>query len=443
MMARRGREMIGRILRGLRVAGIVASVAAFLVYVYADNIIGWQMERSVRAELSAEGLSRSVMRPTPIEGFALTATLPLAGEFYGSALTHDGSGVWLADGTGAIVLFDLQSHRNVQRLEYEGFERPEGVFVTADERLLISDPGAGHVYSWDQEGRVERIDAPSNVSAFIPTRAVLGSDGMLYVLNQGYPPGILSLPSGKPAVTVYGQDQLYDLQVSGVHLVTAGVQASGFPLAKVSSVGVDVFANVDPERMWALPYWNEPFVAVGIEPDGFITIADRAGHLVQLNSSPRVILHLPAIPDAPGELRSLTVDREGNVIAIHEAGVRLYELTPAGAQVREATRLFMAGQYEASIPLWESLVAEAPDRSVLRQALAQAYLATGEPLKALPHSYLIADDEGFAAGVKAESSRVRRTYLWPIWTTILLFTVVVWILNSVWPVLTRSNRRLD
>lgn len=426
-------QRFGRFLSIATAVGVVASVAAFLLFVFADTLIRERMERRVRAEVYAEGLARSSMRPTPLEGFTLVATVPLPGDLHGSALDPGGAGLWIADATGGVILFDPDARTVVRRIAVAGAEAPHGVSFTADGRMVVADRAGARVIYLDPAGGVEQVvEAPSNVEAFAPVRAVEAAGGLLYVLNQGVPPGILSLPPGGGAVTVYGRSGQNDLRWDGRNLWTVGTGGT-YPVRKLSSAGVDQFANVDAERMWALPFWEATFAGVDVDKQGFATIVDTEGYLIQLSEHPRVLLHGPPPPGAPGEARSVTVDAAGRLFVVYQAGVRIYELSAVGRAVREASLLTAAGQVQPAVALWERLVEEAPDRSILRRGLIQAYLLAGEPTKALKHAYLVGDEETFGEAVREEARRVRRRYLWPVWTWTMGVTVAVWFAGKLWP----------
>lgn len=424
-------ERIGSVLRILRIVGVVASVAAFLIFVFSDNWLARVMERSIRQELQEEGLSHSDMRPTPIMGFSLTAQVPIDGDPRGATLASDGSGVWIASSDGQLLLYSVAEGVVTDTLASAELPSPYDVTVAQDGRLLVADP-SGVVAYVDHEGNVEPIASRASFAGgdLMPLRVAEDGETVL-IINGGQPPGVLAL-IGEDTVARYRFANVTDLVMRDGYLYVSGGHESGLPVARLSRAGADTFIPVDTTWIWALSYWDVPFVSLDVDELGFTTIVDQEGHLVQLSPGARVILHGPSERDDLGEARSITALSAEAFLVVYERGIRTYRLNEEGTMMRDAVIAASRGDYPRAITLWEELVTREPHLSSLRRWLGGAYLALERPQEAAKYFYLASDREGFQTAVSAEAYKVRKEHLWEVWITIMGVTLVVWILDGLW-----------
>lgn len=421
-------QRIGAVLRILRIIGIVASVAAFLVFVFSDNWLARVMERAVRQELEEEGLTPSDMRPTPIEGFSVAGTAPVEGDLYGSTLSADGSGVWIASGDGRLIHYGIAEGTVTRSLPLDEMPSPRDVALAPDGRLLVADP-SGIVGYVDSDGNVEVVYRREGAAVeLFPVQAVQDGEALL-ILNGGPSPGIV-VWTGEAAVARYGYGHVTDMVARDGYVYVSGGHESGLPVAKLSRAGVDTFVPVDTTWIWALSYWDRPFVSLDVDELGFITIVDQAGHLVQLSPGARVILHAPPHGDGLGDARSVTALPGGALLVVYARGLRTYRLNEAGTMMREAVVAASRGDGPGALLLFEQLVEREPRLQSLRRWLAGAYLSLGRPQDAAKHFYLASDREGFKAAVAAEAYNVRKNRLWGVWVMIMAVTVVIWTLDA-------------
>lgn len=425
---------LGRVLRILRIAGVVATVCAFLVFVFSDNWLTRFMERSVQEELREEGLSLGAMRPTPISGFDLAESVAIEGDLHGAALAYDRRGVWIASSDGRLLHYGLEEGAVTKSLTLEELPSPRDVALSQDGRLLVADP-SGIVAYVDTEGNTEVLYGRQPDDAVILTPLRVAEDGeTVLILNEGQPPGIVALVDDR-TIGRYGYAHVTDLVMFSGYLYVSGGHESGLPVARLSRAGADTFIPVDTTWIWALSYWDIPFVSLDVDEQGYITVVDETGHLVQLTPGARVILHAaPEIEDL-GKARSVISLNDGALLVVYERGVKTYRLNEAGAMMREAVMAASSGDRTKALALWEQLTVWEPHLLSLRRWLGGAYLDLDRPREAAKHFYLASDKEGFQAAVKAEAYRVRKEHLWDVWVMIMGVTVVVWILDAVWPAL--------
>lgn len=433
--------IIGGLLRVARVIAAVAAVLAFLIFVFSDNLVGRVMERSIKQELRYEELSRSAMRPTPVEGYTLLASQPVSAELRHATLAPDALGVWITSGDGRLLHYSLSARSFTDTVEPEGITSLQGLAVAEDGRLLVSDPSGAVAYV-DRQGTAELVylAQPGDSNPLMPLRAIEYA-GTLLILNGGEPHAIVSWTEGN-LLTWYEDPSITDMLTQGGYLYVLGGHESGLPVAKLSTAGVDSFAGTEESWAWALPYWDVPFVALDVDELGFIFMVDVNGHLVQLSPTGRVIQQLPPRGEELGPARAVTVLPDGGLLVVHERGIKEFELNQEGMLLREALIATLMGDHSGAIPLWEELVEQEPYLISLRRLLGNAYLATEQPDQAAKQFYLAADSAGFDAAVGMAAYRVRKESLWRVWVTLMGLAVALWVLHWVWSsAVTPTGRR--
>lgn len=429
---------VGRLLPTVQITLVVMTILAFLAFVFADNMVAAFQRRAIWGKLQREGLSQAAMRPTPIEGWGLESSVPIEGDLHGSYLTDHA--LWIADGNGEIIRFDVNERAISERITNGQFISPRGVSQSVNGQLIVADPLRRAVVYLGKDGETSRV-LEASLDEFIPIRAIESTDGRLYVLSAGEPMGLFVWPVEQTPRMLFSRGGQVDLRGRGENVYTTGSLIDGLPFAKISPGGLNLLQTARSKRLWALPFWEVPLVGLDIDADGFVTLVDAEGHLFQIDQSGTVILHLPPITGGPGAVRSISAGPTGSLAVVHSEGVRLFELLSLGATVREATILSNQGRYGEATLLWKQAVAEVSDRTVVRRALADAYLNDDEPILAAEQYFLINDREGFDAAIKAVTKRLRQTVMWRTLSILVLATFATWLLNKAWPALAHSSRR--
>lgn len=276
----RALEAAARWVRVLQFTSIGLMVLSFIVYIFADELVGMAYRRAIGREMTAAGIDARLMSTTPPVGFRLVATYEAPGDLVGAAWSEADGGLWLADGEGALLLFEPAEGTLIRRVGESVLTSPRSVSLTPDNRLLVADLGQRAVLYLHPDGGLQsRIEAPAIATGedFQPLQAVHGPAGRLYVLNAGRPAGILVWPESGPPRTFISRGGQAAIASDGTYLYSTGMPVNRRPLAQVSAVGSDVFAHIAIDRLWALPYWDRPFTGIVVDHEGFITLVDERG----------------------------------------------------------------------------------------------------------------------------------------------------------------------
>lgn len=431
-------KAVGRFLPAARIIATVGAVVAFLVFVFADNILHVRMERAIVRDLEAEGIGRNAMRFTPVEGYDQGAEIRLSTGLRDAALANDESGLWVITTGGEAIFVDLASGVITNRLRPVGMSSPTSISTAPDGRLLVADDQAGLVSYVDAEGQIELVYQRGEGQALqLSPEHPVAIGEQVFAVSGAPATGIFAFTQGTPS-RLYGYANITDMVAHGDHLYITAGHEGGLPVAKLTTTGTNRLVNVDLSWAWALQFWDIPFVGLDVDDQDFMTIVDAEGQIVQLSPSARVVSQLPPARDELGPARTVVARSDGGVVVVYDQGVVVHSLSRQGSLVRQATSLTEAGEYEAALPLWTELVEQEPELLTLRRWLGWTYLATGEPHPAAKQLYLAGDKEGFDAAVDADASRLRREYLWQIWIGLMGLAAVLWVLNMAWPAFIRT-----
>jgi len=107
--------------------------------------------------------------------------------------------LYISDGGNRRVLvYDINTDTVIREVQYEGFQRPRGIYVTAAQELYVTDSVAGAVFRFDSEGEllqtfVRPESAAFGDTAYAPMRVAVDNRGSLYLVGEGVSNGIIQL----------------------------------------------------------------------------------------------------------------------------------------------------------------------------------------------------------------------------------------------------------
>ncbi|MCL2498843.1 MAG: YIP1 family protein [Defluviitaleaceae bacterium] len=306
--------------------------------------------------------------------------------------------LYIADtGNRRVIVFDARTEEIHNIIEFEGFQSPRGVFVTAEDWLYVADARANavfilcaltgeHIRSHYTPTAMAFADTP-----FSPNRIAVDLRGNMFIVGEGVYDGVIQLSNGGEFLGFFAANRttrtfiqmLQDIffterqrnarhdrlpgTFSNVTVDNRGVVYSvsilpmgnftGDGLKRHDMAGRDTF---DDMIIWGLQHIDLCVDARGfiytVTPDGWIYVFTNRGEMIFYFGAGHLL-----DTDIAGLFRSVTalaVSSAGDIWVLDDQSNFLQSFRPTEytRSVFEAITLFNAGLYEESAVVWEEVL---------------------------------------------------------------------------------------
>jgi len=378
-------------------------------YTYIYNEFGWSVETPDAYEFVKSVDLRN------IDGYDVTNLIDMC-------VKEDGELFVLETTLGVILCFDSQQNYVGSLSEFtlpDGtvttLSKPEGIYVSEDDVMYISDTGNSRVLVCDRKGKVSLVVVkPENivgtsVSSFLPIKAVADSAGRISVVARNVNRGIMQFTKdgiftgymGAPAVQVdaltkllrkfYSDEQLAtmttyvpteynNIKIDGNNFIWGTISAlstssitsaiaskdlSGkvSPIKKLNMMGSDVLIRKgDYAPMGDLMFVTNPskIVDVGLGPNKIYTMLDSTeGRFFTYNNDGIMLYTFGGKGTAKGDTQTpIALDYVEDKIVVLDSGLRsllVYEPTVYGGLLVSAEGYYLAGDYDHANNAWKQV----------------------------------------------------------------------------------------
>lgn len=322
---------------------------------------------------------------------------------------------------------------------------PEGVFVDSDGTVYVADTGNGRLVQYTKEGRflkeflVPKSDYLPKDFRYAPSKLVVDSRGMLFVVSKGSYQGMLQITPNNEFLGFYGKnkvslnlverlqrmfytkeqrDKLPAVLPGSITNVTINKQ--GFLYTTTISVKKEQIKklnyagqNILSEKKFQVPRRQAAgenmrdylFRDVAVNDQGMLTAIDsKTNNIIQYDAQGKLLFTFGSWSGSTirlGSIKSpsgIAVTSKGDVIISDNQTnlVQVLHPTPFTQQVLSATGLYLEGKYEQSVAPWQQVLKlnEYFDRAHL--GLAKAYYKKSEWPESMAEYRLALDSSGYS-----------------------------------------------
>lgn len=392
--------------------------------------------------------------------------------------------IYIADrGNDRIVEFDENGafSRYIGHLPGKGkLKAPEGVFVDPEGTIYVADTGNSRIVRYSPQGELLReYTAPDSDYLpkdyrFVPSKIVVDSRNLLYVVSKGSYQGMLQLGQNNEFLSFYGKnrvklspverlqrlfytkeqrEKLSDVLPGSITNVT--INAQGFLYTTTMSIDTEQIKklnyagqNILPEKEFFVPApaKSGPAVAsylfrdVAVSPQGMITAIDaKTNTILQYDAQGKLLYTFAGEDDRVlriGKLKSpsgLALTSKGDLLVTDNTTnlVHLLRPTPFSQLVLEATSLYAAGKYEQSEEPWRRVLQLNESYSRAHLGLAKLSFKRGDWETSMAEYKQALDGQGYSEAFW----QVRMLWLQKRFTLIALALVslaaAVWLVRRV------------
>lgn len=354
-----------------------------------------------------------------------------------------------------------------------GLKKPEGVFVTADQRYYIADTGNSRVLVCDAGGNVLlQIEKPAdllgtNLTSFLPTRVVVDSVGRISIVARNMNSGLMQFTAegkftgyaGAPSVSVdaftkllrkfstaaqKAQMQQYvpteynnikidsnnfiwgtisSISADSLNGVIWGKDLSGkvTPIKKLNTMGTDVLRRkgVFPP-VGDLVFVDTPskIIDVGLGPYNMYSLLDSSmGRIFTYNNDGILLYAFGGKGTKKGNLQiPAAIDYVGDLILVLDSGlcqIVVYQPTRYGTLLNDAEGSYEEGDYETANQKWADAAEMNSNFEYAYVGLGNAKYRVGEYKEAMDY-YEYADSRLNYSNAKEKLRKETAAGLFPI-----------------------------
>lgn len=404
----------------------------------------------------------------------------------------------LNSGTNSILLFDIQSGRQIGEVlsKDQDITDGKGIFVTEKGLIYVALYTQKDIVVLDAEGTVvQKIGAPESDiidDGFIynPKKVVVQNDQLVYVVAEGSYQGIVQFDvegnftnffgSNKVSASakalmnlfwrkLFNAEQKDKMQLSVpvdyssiaidnegfVYTVTARPSTYLNQVKKHSSAGnnilrvqVTTLAGVktgvgeygDLEQVQvsgAVTYTT--FNDLCVDDDKIITALDTStGRLFQYDSESRLLGIFGGFGSQKGTFQTpIAVEQYGSDVLVLDSGAGVvwrYSPTRYGAVLRQATHYHQSGDFLAAEPYWQEAYEYNGNLYFIQSGLGRAAMERGDYQKGMEYFLAAGDRSGYDECFYSYRTESIRDYFW------IPFLGIIGIAAAVWLAINRSIR---
>jgi len=352
-----------------------------------------------------------------------------------------------------------------------------GLYVRFD-KIYIAQPELSRIYILDMSGRIlNEIGAPQSdlfdkSIPFRPSKVLIDSQEILYVISKGCTKGALTFNSQHKFLGYFGSGRvpitftvltdyfwkalMNDTQLAGmrqnvpiefenfdvdkgdfIFTVTANIETKINQLQKFNPESTNIlddrnFADVETARVFST-VTSTQFSDVRALDNGMFVGIDRAsGKSYLYNRDGETICAFGGLGTAFGlSMNPLAVDSHGNDIYVLDAGsnkITVYSLSEYGGYLLNAIQLYNAGDYTNSLEVWQKVLELNAGLRFAHKGTGKAYLAMNEPALAMKSFKLAGDRESYSLAFAPYRKVIIRNNIY-----ILLGVLLIAIAFLLWP----------
>jgi hypothetical protein len=344
----------------------------------------------------------------------------------------------------------------------EVFSAPEGIFVTPSGEIYVADTGNHRVLVADRENRLRMVltrpssDLIPEQMEFLPTKIVVDSTGVIYVLAAGFYYGAVMFSEDGEFLGFYGSNPVertfrlladyvwkrlfsreqrekmmryvpieytnFAIDDSDfIYTCTTVSQLSREEIKKLNPMGRNILRGRagtddygDLERLViGGEVVDTRFVAIAVDDDGFIAALDQTrGRVFQYDQESNLMFIFGNKANQLGTFRSaVDVAYLGNRLLVLDevkASITVFSLTEYGTWVHRAASLFSEGLYAEAIEPWQEVLRRNGFYELAHIGMAKAAQKTRDYAYAMDHFALAGHREGYSDAFQDYRTRVIR-----------------------------------
>lgn len=385
-------------------------------------------------------------------------------------------------GNSRVIVYNLDtgkvekefSKETVDDKEFEGFDKPAGLFITDKGELFVADPGKKTVFKFLTDGKyVRRYDRPTapifngssskDKTNYEPSKVAIDSGENLYIVSEGLYDGIIQLAktgeflgyfaSNKAKLSpvqvflkmIYTKEQQKNSTLlntdpqlfSNVYVDKKGLaysvsmNAPEDGLKKHSTKGSNMFKNP--------VVCTEHLTDVTVDDDGIIYTSDTEGFICVYTSDGELIFKFGAkvndmsISGLFKSLVTIAVDNKGNIWTADGENGYLQSFTPTeyATTIYRALTEYENGNYDEALADW-SYVLRLNQMSVLaHNGVAKAYYNNEKYKKAMKDFEIAGNREGYSEAYWEVRNKQIQKYLGPFLIVVVILVLLKIVLGIV------------
>ncbi|MHB1452653.1 MAG: NHL repeat-containing protein [Saccharofermentanales bacterium] len=350
-----------------------------------------------------------------------------------------------------------------------------GLFVTADERILIADPVSQSVVVFDSTlkeiGRLEvpKTDILPAGYFYQPVKVIEDSGGVVYVLSQGSISGAMQFDTDGSFMGFFGSEKVtltaqlltdhfwksiltkeqaggmaravpvefisFDIDKNDfIYTIRRGNDVSAGQVRKLNALG----ENILPDKLFGDTGSQQKLNDICVDSDGFITILDQGKcRLYQYDQESNLMYTFASKGEQLGCFTTpVAVASSGSRIYVLDSSsgaITVFRPTDFGDNIRKALLLYYDGKYDQAMLPWLNVQRSDHDYGLANIGLGKAYEGLGDNGKAMYH-YKKGDNRTLysSAFVKYRTEAIRKNF--PVFMLLMVLTILA-------PVLYRIARR--
>lgn len=366
--------------------------------------------------------------------------------------------------------------------ETETLKGPQGVFVTDEGTIYITDQGNARILVCDQAGTLIKLHGvpksdvidESFEELYQPAKIVVDKGGRMYIQATGENKGLLSLSDTGEFINYFGSNRvemtlqtLADMvwkkiltreqrrqmaafvpieysnvcidQEDFIYAVVKYSESSRDEIKKLNAMGINIlrvpgansFASANYGDLEVLYLENKAqdsaFVDIYVDNLGFINVLDATRCKVfQYDEDSNLVFVFGNQGDQFGSLRSpvsLTgIDDQILVLDDKRSTITVYGRTAFGEKVRTAMELYHDGRYQEAVGPWNDVLRLCSNYPLAYVGLGKAYYQTEDYAEAMASFRLANDRRNYSDAFRLYSMIViRENFTWIVLVILLIF----------------------
>ncbi|MBE3583563.1 MAG: hypothetical protein IMX01_05555 [Limnochordaceae bacterium] len=355
--------------------------------------------------------------------------------------------LWIADTDGNRIIEMTRDGQVLRTIKDDGDPTqptplfgPQGVFVAPNGEIFIADTGNKRIVHLDPNGKLlQIIGAPKSLLLgadfnFQPSKLVVDSNRMIYIVNGGDYRGLLQLDERGRFRSFFGANKVGFSWTRVLTRVVATEQQreqltrvlppppsnitldpAGFfyvpsqfaetsQIKKLNSVGKNSFpAQFYGEReVDGFTLVRPKFIDVAVDKNNIVSALDSAtGRVYQYDQDGNPLLVFGGTGDQRGTFRfasSLVVDSRGwlYVLDSQRNDIQVFRPTEFAQLVHQASELYYNGDYERAAVYWQRVLDADTNYELGHKGLARNYYREQQYRRAMEEYRLAHDKAGYS-----------------------------------------------
>ena len=358
---------------------------------------------------------------------------------------------------------------------------PQGICFDKNGRLYIADKGAKAVYVCNGDGTlIQKIIKPvsdiiDEKTEFQPTKLLVDSNGILYVLSFGSYEGAYTFDNNGDFLGFYGSnkvnvtsqllnDRFWRLFATKAQrermyryvpieyanftidakdfiytVSNFGEQEQDGQVKKLNPLSQNIlFYGKKPNMQffgdWETTYTNRversSLIAIDVDEDGFISVLDfERGRIFQYDQDSNLI----TIFGGPGnQVGSFTgaadiVASNGNIYVLDnvKASITQFKLTRYGKSVHEAIKLYDDGYFEEALTPWFEALKSDRTNWIILNGIGRAYERLGKYKESLTYYKQAESQRAYSEAFKEYRTQVLRSHFGLVMTILIILITAI------------------